>query len=51
MKKIKPKLQLKKDTIRVLRHNELTNIVGGTCLEPTRVGPQCAAVVHDDLEK
>ena len=51
MKKIKPKLQLKKDTIRVLHHSELININGGTCLEPTRVGTQCVAVAYDDLEK
>lgn len=51
MKKTKMKLQLKKDTIRVLRQSELTNIIGGTCLEPTRVGTECVAVVHDDQEK
>ncbi len=43
MKKITTKLQLKKDTIRVLRHTELADIIGGTCLEPTRVGPECVA--------
>jgi hypothetical protein len=51
MKKIKVKLQLKKDTIRVLRYSELTTINGGTCLEPTKVGTQCVAVAYDDLEK
>ncbi len=51
MKKNKTKLQLKKDTIRVLPPSELININGGTCLEPTRVGPQCAAVVYGDQDK
>jgi hypothetical protein len=51
MKKIKLKLQLKKDTIRVLRHSELTNIIGGTCLEPTRVGTECVAVAYEAQEK
>ena len=51
MKKMKSKLQLKKDTIRALRHSELINIIGGTCLEPTRVGTQCVAVGYDGLEK
>ena len=50
MKKYKTKLQFKKETIRVLPHRELINIIGGTCLELTR-GPQCAALVYDDLEK
>jgi hypothetical protein len=47
MKKNKTKLQLKKDTIRVLRHSELTDIVGATCLEPTRVGTECVALVNE----
>jgi hypothetical protein len=51
MKKNNTKLQLKKDTIRVLHHSELTNIVGGTCLEPTRVGTQCVAIVNIDRDK
>jgi len=50
MKKNNAKLQLKKVTIRVLPHSELTNIIGGTCLEPTR-GVQCAALVSQDQEK
>jgi hypothetical protein len=50
MKKNNSKLQLKKVTIRVLPPNELTNIFGGTCLEPTR-GVQCAALVYQDQEK
>lgn len=51
MKKNKTKLQLNKETIRVLPHSELKNIVGGTCLEPTRVGTQCVAVVYEDRNK
>ncbi|HSJ63452.1 MAG TPA: class I lanthipeptide [Gemmatimonadaceae bacterium] len=46
MKKNKTKLQLKKDTIRVLRHSELTDINGATCLELTLVGTQCVALVN-----
>ncbi len=47
MKKNKTKLQLKKDTIRVLRHDELVDINGATCLELTRAGTQCAALVNE----